>query len=92
MNIPIPLLSLHNFIYLFIHFYFWLCWVFFAALVVMSSGYSLVSACVLLIEVASPVVEHWLWSNRALVLEALELSSYCSQALKHRLCSSGSQA
>ena len=50
----------NKFIYLFIH--FWLCWVFVAvcglSLIVVSSAYSFVVVCRLLIAVVSLVAEH----------------------------------
>ena len=69
--------------------YFQLHWVFVAApglsLVVVSTGYSLAVSRLLLVAVASPVVEHKLKSAWASAIAARGLSSCSSWAPEHRL-------
>ena len=67
---------------------FWLCWVFVAALVVVSGGYSLAVVPRLLILVAFLVAEHNLWSL-GFGSAAHGLSSCDSWALEYRLNSCG---
>ena len=62
------------------------------SLVVTSRGYSLVAVCGPLIAVACLVAQHRLYGEQASVVVACGLSSCDSQALEHRLSSSGAEA
>ena len=48
--------------------------------------------CGLLVAMASPVGEHWVWGEQASVVVACDLRSCGLQALEYRLSTCGTQA
>ena len=57
-----------------------------------SRVYFQIVACGLLVAMASPVGEHWVWGEQASVVVACDLRSCGLQALEYRLSTCGTQA